>query len=336
MSELKFSLNDISIEPAILSDIESRNECNPFYEDVRLPLFTAPMPTVVDENNYMLFHENNIIPIMPRTIDYQKRLNLLNDNQWVAFGLEEIKQLIKEKHTYLLINTPHILIDIANGNMKILYDLVDKIKEINSSAVIMIGNIANPDTYKICCQYKIDYVRCGIGGGSYCLTSSNTGIYYPMGSLIHEIDKIKYQYKCENKFTTKIIADGGLKNYSDIIKVLALGADYAMCGTLFAQMEETPGNVIDFDENGKKFLKKEMYGMSSKIAQKLTGKTELKTSEGKIGEIRIKYTMKQWRDNFVDYLKSAMSYTGKRTLNEFVGNVDILHLTQNASQSFNK
>ncbi len=355
MIDLKFALSDISIEPTILSDIESRNECVPFYEDGTLPLFTAPMSTVIDEENYHLFKENNIIPIIPRTVDIGSRRGFLYENEWVAFGLDEIEEMVKIKPTHLITGTPHILIDIANGHMRKLYELVDQVKELNPFSVIMIGNIANPDTYKLCCLHGVDYVRVGIGGGSMCLTSSNLGIYFPMGSLISEIHQIKKKYEDEGKFITKIIADGGLKNYSDIIKCLALGADYCMCGKLFSQMKETPGDVFACDHNAcwkynqysnevingsglskSHTLIKEVYGMSSKKAQQLMGKTDLKTSEGKIEKIEIKYTMKQWRDNMIDYMKSAMSYTGKRHLNEFIGNVDIIHLTGNASQGFNK
>ena len=61
---------------------------------------------------------------------------------------------------------------------------------------------------------------------SGCLTSANTGVHFPMASLIYEC----YQYKKKESYNTKIVADGGFRNYDDIIKAIMLGADYVMLG----------------------------------------------------------------------------------------------------------
>ena len=72
---MKDSYNDIMVKPAILSTIEHRSECNPFDENGMLPLFTAPMDSVVNINNFGLFEKNGIIPILPRTEDIKDRLS---------------------------------------------------------------------------------------------------------------------------------------------------------------------------------------------------------------------------------------------------------------------
>jgi hypothetical protein len=377
---IRLSLNDISIVPCVTTDLESRSECNPYisikpelsfldtstwvvdkYTDKSilygstsynfLPLFTAPMSTVVGEKNMELFKKNNIIPILPRNICFEDRIKYLKKNcDWVAFGLKEVKKIIENK-LLIDIHVPKILIDIANGHMKILFDLVQQMKEQNENTIVMIGNIANPNTYLECCKYDVDYVRLGVGGGSGCITASNTGIFYPTASLISEINY--FRTIDQNSFSfplkTKIVADGCARGYSDIIKALALGADYVMCGKLFAQMLETPGECLEcysdgggyaidqynYDLDGSYDIVKEFYGMASRHGQK-DFCTPRKTSEGKIMEIKIQYTMSQWVENFTDYLKSAMAYTGKRTLKEFIGGVDIIRLSENASNSYNK
>jgi IMP dehydrogenase/GMP reductase len=391
MIELKYALSDVTIQPAVLSDIDSRGCCNPFCDDGMLPLFTAPMTTVIDGDNYDLFKENNITPIIPRTVDIKERMEFLCKGEWCAFGLDETRKIflgddndstfvdyhntISSFETSENCKSIKILIDIANGHMQKLYDTVKLIKEKYDDVKLMVGNIANPLTYKICCEYGVDYVRVGIGGGSVCLTSSNTSIHFPLASLLSEINVIKKQYEEDGYFTTKIIADGGIKDYADIIKCLALGADYCMCGNAFSQMLETPGEIYTYldesskyvygeyknwvfdylpikdkfeiqegrvycDELNKEILKdkklfKENYGMSTKKAQIEMGKNELKTSEGKVKEIEVKYTMKQFRNNLIDYLRSGMSYTGKRNLKEFIGNVTILRLYNNQNNYFN-
>lgn len=83
----------------------------------------------------------------------------------------------------------------------------------------MVGNVANPETFVNLGMAGADYVRCGIGGGNACTTAANVSINYPMGSLISECYSLRKQYG----ITTKIVTDGGMKNYADIIKALALG-----------------------------------------------------------------------------------------------------------------
>jgi hypothetical protein len=367
----KLALNDISIVPCDTTDIRSRSECNPYLKRCQtkdcslygsLPLFTAPMSTVVDENNIELFTKNKIIPILPRNICLDKRLEYLKRGYWIAFGLSEIEQL-KDKNLYDIRYPVKILIDVANGHMKCIYDIAKELKKHNRMNKIMIGNIANPDTYLRCCENAIDYVRIGIGGGQGCLTASNVGVFYPTASLITEISELRSAYKNTNMMPTetKVIADGCAKGYSDIIKALALGADYVMCGKLFAKMLETPGectqiqtDVLKFLDNGCRShiidqytfdfksikhgekITKEYYGMSTKRAQKEFCAERIKTAEGKVEKIKIEYTMSQWVENFTDYLRSAMAYTGKRNIEDFIGDVETIRLSENASNSYNK
>ena len=75
IKDIKYCYDDIAVKPAVISHIRHRSECYPFrlmpigYDDEpTLPIFTAPMSTVVNEKNFKLFEKNNIIPILPRNI----------------------------------------------------------------------------------------------------------------------------------------------------------------------------------------------------------------------------------------------------------------------------
>jgi hypothetical protein len=184
---------------------------------------------------------------------------------------------------------------------------------------------------------------------SGCLTTKQSGVGYPMASLIHETYHIK-QELIKNNPNIKlpfIVADGGMKNYSDIIKVLALGADYVMLGSIFNKaLESCADNYLFgiklnnslakyFFDNGFP-IKKYYRGMSTKGAQKAMGKTDFKTSEGITRFRRVEYTLYGWIDNLKHYLRTAMSYSDAKTLNDFIGKVEIIQITKNAYDRYNK
>lgn len=335
---MKYDWNDISIVPASLSTISSRKEINSTYEG-KLPLFTAPMDKVIDETNVKIFEENNINVCLPRHVKYE---NLKNDNYFYSYGLDEIIELLNSKSQL----PKKVLIDIANGHMKKLYDTAKLIKRtFGNNVELMVGNIANPDTYRDYCEIGVDYIRVGIGGGSSCTTSANVSIHYPMASLVNEC----YEISKEFDNPTKIIADGGFRNYSDIIKALALGAHGCMLGGIFNKCLESCGDNFD-SENGNIISEKQALerfesqlpvwkyyrGMSTKEVQKSWNKSELKTGEGISKYNKVDYTLGGWCENFTDYLKSAMSYTNSRKLSDFIGEVKWEVISQNSFNRFNK
>lgn len=332
--DIKFDFDDILITPYDQTNINSRyKDINPYYNNTHLPLFTAPMDSVVDLNNAKHFFANRINIVLPRTI------NKFSDSfeMFSSYGLNDDPENITE-------NTNFVLLDVANGHMKSIIDWCEKIKLINSSIVIMAGNIANPRTYKIYCDSGvIDYARVGIGNGNGCLTTQQTGVGYPMGSLIAEC----YDIKKQHNYKVKIVADGGMKKYSDIIRALALGADYVMVGSIFSKAIESSGkkywkgiHISDWLANvlyTKGFeIHKEFRGMSTKGAQKAMGNKVLKTSEGVTRKYKVEYTIEQWVNNFEHYLRSAMSYSNAYSLNEFIGQAEYNLITTNAFNRYNK
>lgn len=328
------TFNDICLVPSVVSNIEHRNECSPYLEGGILPLFTAPMSSVIDDKNWGLFKDNKINTIIPRSVDYKVRISLSNDT-FIAVSLSEFEDLVKWVD---FSDTRYICIDIANGHMKKLLDLCKRAKEIFGDKIqLMTGNIANPDTYYEYAKAGIDYIRCGIGGGSCCTTSSNVGgIHYPMVSLLQDIkynkkyivDHIVEYGNIQYKSVPKIVADGGFNNFDQIIKALAIGADYVMLGKIFAMSEEACGEIV----NGQR----KYYGMSTKKAQAEFGNEILKTAEGIETLVPIKYTLSGWCDNFISYLRSAMSYCNSRTLEEFKKNTRIEQISANSFQAYYK
>lgn len=354
---MTYGLNDIGLIPAKITDIRHRSECNPYNADEMFPLFTAPMNAVININNYEKFIEHKINAIIPRGVSINNRLALCTKT-FVALSLQEFEIFISN-HVNALETTEdvwYICVDIANGHMQWVLDLCTKAKEIyGGRLILMAGNIANPDTYIEYAKIGVDFVRVGIGGGSTCITSSDsTGFHYGMASLIKDVVDKRWEIQacissakachidCKYKSVPFIIADGGFDSNDKIIKALALGADYVMVGKLFAQCEEACGDIVTkyieqdqiityqagemYDEPyyrteiRKKVLPLQCrvyYGMSTHRAQKETGRNNLTTEEGIITYVPIKYTLTNWVKQLEDNLRSSMSYANAKSLIDF-------------------
>jgi IMP dehydrogenase/GMP reductase len=351
--EQLFDFDDILIESISLSSIRSRSEINTRTIMGNLPLMTAPMDTVISEDNFHLFKNQGILPVLPRIpnptsewVDY---------NHFLSYSLTDFERLFLRERV-VVPNESKILalIDIANGHMLDLYEAVKKAKIMyGDDMCLMVGNVANPSTFHKYCEIGVDMVRIGIGNGGGCLTTVQTGVGYPMASLIKkcsDIQKKKFLIGSSTPYKTKIVADGGFKKYADIIKALALGADYVMLGSILNKCLESAGEtsrengevVNQFSEETRKMfhveipLFKTFRGMSTKEVQKSWGKADLTTSEGVVRRHNVEYTLEGWVKNFEDYLKSAMSYTGKNELRDFIGGVQYNHITQSSFRRFDK
>ena len=356
----KIHWDDISIAPAPITYVDSRTQVNIDIEG-GIPLIASPMDTVVDLDNASKFIDEGYIVCLPRTIqdiprEFWKKC-------FISVGISEIKHYITTDEEI----PDNVLIDVANGHMYSVVQLAKQFIEKYPNKRLMVGNIAHPETYKEYANIGVWGVRCSVGTGSACTTSANSAIHYAPASLINEI------YEISKGFNNppKIIADGGFRDYATIIKALAVGADYVMLGGVLNKSLESSGkcfirtekinetvgtneliisknpNLTNgfeqisnkeaeeyFMEGGQVY--KYFRGMSTKEVQRDWKKDKLTTSEGISKLNKVEYTLSGWTENFKDYLKSAMSYTGKTSLREFRGNVQITRISQNTFKAFNK
>lgn len=340
------------------------------------PVFVSPMASVTDQNNYKTWIDNKLTPVVPRSVQYdpEENPNGITFNQRMEIAKEtfvsvSLKEAQNELYNYLdvseygeLAYTWYICIDIAHGTLNEMYDICKKLKQLaGKHIVIMAGNIANPAAYSFYADAGIDYARVGVGGGSRCTSSANVSIHFPMATLLDMLNEERkaYAHSHNGNAPTKIVADGGIGWFDDIQKSLALGADAVMCGKIFAECEEAcdriyyamsleaaqnkdnriyPANEEDGPEFSKDGYKRfrDYYGMSTKKAQRKTGGSGCKTSEGIDRPVEVKHPVAKWVDNMQSYLRSCMTYTNSHTIKELRENAQVIILGGSGDAAYRK
>lgn len=236
----------------------------------------------------------------------------------------------------------HVLLDVPNGYLESVNDLTKKIRELMNKdglgGLLMVGNVCDGGTTTDLCFAGADIVKVGIAPGSKCRTRDVTGVARPQFSAVYECALAAHS---QGKF---ICADGGIQTTGDVSKALGAGADLVMCGFLYAGTEEADGEVVEkiiktneyeidyewdslsqtlFPQIGKPKLitkkYKEYYGMASKKAQDkfYNGIPDYKTAEGATGLVEYTGTVKEMNDKICGAIRSAMTYTGAKNLEEF-------------------
>lgn len=328
---MMYSLDEVSIIPSTFTSVKSRKDIITTHTS-KLPIFVAPMTCLVDLINFSSFEDSKIIPILP-VYDinnkelFKQRLTFIQQSKWVALTLNEFEDTFcRNKWNLDKENLFNICIDTANGHLHDIYVATKYAKKSFPNLAIMVGNIANPKTYdEICKNYSdsVQFIRVGIGGGSGCTTSVQTGVHTSLPYLITEINKIKKSYA--NK--PLVIADGGVNTIDRAIKCLALGADYVMMGSMFANCKE----VGNYNE-----VKNEYYGQSS-IRGQLDRFGEIRSNpEGLEKIVEINTTLNEVCSKFDAALRSAMSYCNAKTLEEFIGKPKIEYQTLKEFENYMK
>jgi IMP dehydrogenase len=146
-----------------------------------------------------------------------------------------------------------VVIDTAHAHTKSVISILKEIKKTYPSAEVVAGNIGTAEAAKKLVNEGADALKVGIGPGSICTTRVIAGVGIPQLSAIYNV------FKAIEGAGIPVIADGGIRYSGDIIKALASGADSIMAGSLFAGVEESPGDTIIY--NGRKF--KAYRGMGS-------------------------------------------------------------------------
>jgi IMP dehydrogenase len=212
-----------------------------------------------------------------------------------------------------------ICVDTAHGHSQGVLDAVKEVKAAYPDLQVIGGNVATGAGAKALVDAGVDGVKVGVGPGSICTTRVVAGTGVAQLSAI-------YNAKEAIKHTgVPVIGDGGIRYSGDIVKALVAGADTIMAGSLFAGVEEAPGETIIFD--GRKF--KVYRGMGSLSAMAMGSKDryfqdvedDLKklVPEGIEGRVPYKGSLAEVMVQYIGGLRAGMGYAGAadiRTLQE--------------------
>jgi IMP dehydrogenase len=312
--------DDISLIPTEVSRMKSRKEVDTSSNflgiKLSLPIISSPMETVTGIEMAKELGSLGCLGIVNR---FDASLNeILNDKNngrkisaiSVALNtpLETIKRLSEGRKI--------ICIDTANANNLEVLKITESIKN-KLKAKVIVGNIAHGASLKQLVDAGADAVRVGIGSGSVCSTSIQTGIGIGQVSSLLDV----YLARKENKLKITIIADGGIKGAGDIAKAIAVGADAVMLGRLLAGTRETPGEVIRYnDQLWKKYRGSASFGVKMKN----------EFIEGEETMVPYKGAVKDVVNAISDGLRSSMSYMNCQTV-EDLRNVETFAVLSNYS-----
>lgn len=207
-----------------------------------------------------------------------------------------------------------ICVDTAHGHSKGVLDAVKNLKKKFPELQIVAGNVATGEGAAALAKVGVDGVKVGVGPGSICTTRVVAGVgVAQLSAIFNAAEALKGT-------GVPIIGDGGIRYTGDIVKALAAGASAIMAGSLFAGVEESPGETIIFD--GRKF--KSYRGMGSISAmdkgskdryfQDVEDDVKKLVPEGIEGRVPFKGSLAEVMVQYVGGLRAGMGYCGARTV----------------------
>ena len=308
------------------SDITSRSEVDITsclgHREFTLPIIASPMDTVSEADMAIAMNNAGGLAVLHRynSITEQQTMAKQVAGQ-VAAAIGVTGDYLERAEALLAAGTDILCIDVAHGHHSLVKKALETLRnEYDNHIYIIAGNVCTLEGINDVSDWGADAVRCNIGGGSICSTRLVTG---------HGLPGLQTIFDCaRTDRDVKIIADGGIKTSGDIVKALAAGADFVMCGSLLAGTEESPGQAISLP-NGSRM--KEYRGMASKDAQ-LNWRKKTSTPEGVASYIPYKGSVQEILQDLEGGIKSGLSYTGARNLVELRRKVEWARQTSAGTQ----
>jgi IMP dehydrogenase len=269
---------------------------------------------VVDNSNKLvgLITYKDIIKLKAHPNAYKDTQGRLR----VAAAVGVASDTLKRAEALVSANVDAIVVDTAHGHTYGVVEMAKKIKAAFPKIDLVIGNIGTKEAAIALMEAGADAVKVGIGPGSICTTRIVAGVGVPQLTAIHEVS-----LALKGK-GIPVIADGGIRYSGDITKALAGGADTIMAGSLFAGVDESPGETIIFD--GRKYktyrgmgsIESMQKGSKDRYFQDVEDDIKKLVPEGIVGRVPFKGSLSEVILQLVGGLRAGMGYVGAANLDE--------------------
>ncbi len=308
-------------------------------------LITAEVGTTLDEAEEILQHhkiekllivdkEGNLQGLITfKDIQKKKKFpNACKDEQGrlrVAAAVGIRANTLQRVEALVNAGVDAIVVDTAHGHSEAVLKMVEAIRKKFPTLAIIAGNVATAEGVRDLVAAGADCVKVGIGPGSICTTRIVAGVGVPQLSAIMNC------YEEAAKTNTPIIADGGIKYSGDFVKALAAGADSVMIGSLFAGVDESPGETILYE--GRKFKSyrgmgslgamSEAEGSSDRYFQDAEDDVKKFVPEGIEGRVPYKGSLSEVVYQLIGGLRAAMGYCGAKTIEDLKTKTKFVKIT---------
>lgn len=220
-----------------------------------------------------------------------------------------------------------VAVDTAHGHSRGVLEAIKRLKDAFPDLQVIGGNVATGEGALALVEAGADAVKVGVGPGSICTTRVVAGVGVPQLSAIYAASEAL------EGSGVPVIGDGGIRYTGDIVKALAAGADAIMAGSLFAGVEEAPGETIIYD--GRKFktyrgmgsLGAMQEGSKDRYFQDVEDDIKKLVPEGIEGRVPFKGTTAEVMMQYIGGLRAGMGYCGARTIRELQEKAQFVQIT---------
>ena len=329
-----YTFDDVLLRPQY-SEINSREDVDISVEilpgiKLSVPIMSSNMQTVNSvELCVALYQEGGIATVdqfrsAENEVEMIKQVKKKGAKVAAAIGtsrdyIERAKAVIKAGAEFIVMDTPHahnLLTKNAIKNFKAEFD----------GFPLIVGNVATKEAALYLAHHGVMGIKVGIGPGAACSTRVNTGAGAAQVTALMECLDVARNHHLG------VIADGGIQTPGSFSKAIAAGGSAAYMGSIFAGTDEAPSKLIE--KNGVKY--KEYYGSSSVAAKIKRAEDDNNFKEkpnrfveGESGYTKYQGSVKDVVERYVMGLKSAMSYSGAKTIKEFQERAIFTLITQN-------
>lgn len=312
--DLRFERNlKRPVSEVMTKEIISTNEFTDFEKaaDILQEHRIEKLPVIDDENHLVgLITYKDIMKIKAKPgafKDTRGRLRVAAAVGIAGDTLERCAALVREE-------VDAIVIDTAHAHSKGVIEMAERIRKEFNEVDLVVGNIGTAEAALRLAEINVDGIKVGIGPGSICTTRIIAGVGIPQLTAIYNVAQAL------KDSGIPVIGDGGIRFTGDIVKAIAAGANTIMAGSLFAGVDESPGETIIYE--GRKYktyrgmgsIEAMQKGSKDRYFQDVEADIKKLVPEGIVGRVPYKGALSEVIHQLVGGLRAGMGYVGANNI----------------------